>query len=109
MKITRRQLKRIIREAIEDADDTEKINAMLGFIQEYTVADQIDVQARLKRALKMADLTKQLVSGRKKGKLPKFSGKEQKYAKIIVDDLEGPSKEDWERLVELGKTIIDAK
>jgi hypothetical protein len=106
MKITRRQLRRIILESLSEgpmeADDTEKINAMLGFLEKYTVDDSIDVSSRMKRTLKMADLIKQLVAARDKGAMPKFSGKEGNYAKVVTDSLEGPDKDKWDEYVKIG-------
>ena len=109
MKITRKQLRRIIKEAIDTADDTEKINAMLGFIQEYTVADNIKVDQRLERTLKMSGLIKQLVNARSEGKLPKFSGPEKNYAKIVMKSLQGDSKGDWDDLVKIGQGVKSAE
>ena len=120
MKITKRQLRRIIKEEysrlkdrklvlegkFEDASSADKAAAMLGFIQEYTVDDSVDAQARMGRVMQMADLIEILVDARDGDKEPSVSGKNAQYAERIKKALtKEESAADFDEYVEKGKRV----
>ena len=76
MKVTPGQLRRIIREALtsetrilsegswDDSSNADKAAAMLGWVQNYTTDDSVDVESRMGRVMQMADTIEALVAAR---------------------------------------------
>ena len=118
MKITKRQLRRIIRESLatrekllsegswDEASNSDKANAMLGFIQEYTVDDSVDAGTRMGRVMQMADTIEALVAARDADTEPKVSGKGKGYLERIKKALtEEESASDFDDYLEKGKNV----